>query len=32
MKNSRRDFIKMATLAGLSLPAAHDLYASSLGI
>jgi len=29
MKNSRRDFIKMAGLAGLSLPVANALYANS---
>ena len=30
MKNSRRDFIKMAGLAGLSLPVANVLYAKSV--
>ena len=30
MKNNRRDFLKIAGLAGLSLPAANALYAKSL--
>ena len=30
MKTKRRDFLKMAGLAGLSLPAANALYAQSL--
>jgi hypothetical protein len=30
MKNNRRDFLKIAGLAGLSLPAANALYAHSL--
>jgi len=30
MKNDRRDFIKLASLAGLSLPAANALYARNL--
>jgi len=30
MKNNRRDFLKLAGLAGLSLPAANALYVQSL--
>jgi len=30
MKNNRRNFLKMAALAGLSIPAANALYAQSL--
>jgi hypothetical protein len=30
MKNNKRDFLKIAGLAGLSLPAANTLYAQCL--